>query len=483
MHERLEILADAAEKARDAWNDVYRRFKSSPLGVDHRYARLAHSSLHELNRRTLLTLELGISAGRVDENAEALLLPKVEGLLAQFNTIQRAAATISGAFDSFPDTTIADPSNNLDQVQFLRGGAQVSVQQLGPQFDQINVSAAAAFDALAVSLRYARNRGLGLLTERAEQLQGTYERFSALESKARDAEGALSKSAAEAGTQAAHASSAATAAHGQVESAEKSAKDAQGSAAEAVTKLEKVREVSAAAASLETQVGGYAAKFDAFDKSLSSMLGQHREFEETSKVAIAKNEERENEIDRLTEKADAMIQGATSAGLGYRLDQTRRLYQKRMAWARAGFIVSIGLLGVSAIPLAAQLLPGLFKGWVPVALPSAAASGYEELYSLLGKVFLLFPATWLTQFFSKSFSELFHLEREYAHKAALAQSVEGFKREAPEYGQAMTAEVFREVTFNPSRQPAPEPAAHPLYGVIAKKLEGKLPGATEPTPK
>ena len=53
------------------------------------------------------------------------------------------------------------------------------------------------------------------------------------------------------------------------------------------------------------------------------------------------------------------------------------------------------------------------------------------LYSFIGRIFLLLPATWLTAFFAKSYASFFDLEREYAHKAALAMSVDGFKRQAP----------------------------------------------------
>jgi hypothetical protein len=61
-----------------------------------------------------------------------------------------------------------------------------------------------------------------------------------------------------------------------------------------------------------------------------------------------------------------------------------------------------------------------------------------------------------------------HLEREYAHKAALAMSVDGFKRQAPKYEEEITAEVFMEIRTNPANRAGPEPAAHPLYDVLSK---------------
>ena len=113
------------------------------------------------------------------------------------------------------------------------------------------------------------------------------------------------------------------------------------------------------------------------------------------------------------------------------------------------FFLSVMLLAASAIPLMAQIFPGLFSTWQgTISISTRAASGAlasgnsDAFLSLLGKIFLMFPATWLTQFFSKAYSEFFHLEREYAHKAALARSVEGFKKQAPKYEEEITTAVF-----------------------------------------
>jgi hypothetical protein len=79
---------------------------------------------------------------------------------------------------------------------------------------------------------------------------------------------------------------------------------------------------------------------------------------------------------------------------------------------------------------------------------------------------LMFPASWMTWFFSKSYTENFHLEREYAHKAALAKSVEGFRREADQYKEIMTYGVFAELLTNPSMHNSPEPARSPVQSVL-----------------
>jgi len=167
-----------------------------------------------------------------------------------------------------------------------------------------------------------------------------------------------------------------------------------------------------------------------------------------------------------------MISGATTAGLSTSLEDTRARYEARMNSAKKGFYIAVAILIVFALPLVAQLVPGLFGSWFP--MPNS--DHVETPYAVLGKIFLLLPATWLTVFFTKSYAEYFHLEREYAHKAALAKSVDGFKRQAPKYEEEITAEVFMEIRTNPTNRDGPEPASHPLYDVLSKvvsKILGK----------
>jgi glutathione peroxidase-family protein len=140
-----------------------------------------------------------------------------------------------------------------------------------------------------------------------------------------------------------------------------------------------------------------------------------------------------------------------------------------MTAARMGFMVSIAILVLSALPLAAHLLPGLFGDF----FPKVSDTAHESWYGVLGKVLLMVPATWLTGFYTKTFADFFHLEREYAHKAALAMSVDGFKRQAPKYEEEITAEVFLEIRNNPAKGSPVEPASHPLYDVLSKVV-GKV---------
>ena len=93
--------------------------------------------------------------------------------------------------------------------------------------------------------------------------------------------------------------------------------------------------------------------------------------------------------------------------------------------------------------------------------------------STLGKLILLIPATWATAFFARNYAELFHLAREYAHKAALAKAVDGFKREATEYKSEIVTGVFMEIRDNPGSRKSPE-AATPQNPVVQGFLERVL---------
>jgi hypothetical protein len=232
------------------------------------------------------------------------------------------------------------------------------------------------------------------------------------------------------------------------------------------TLVEKIKTIGVAADTLEKMVAGQTSSIDAFQKQLDARNAEFEKFQSDNKLARDSNEARETEIDRLIKESDGMISGATTAGLAKSMEDTRERYEVRMTSARQGFYVAVMLLVLSAVPLVLHLLPGLFGAW--------SAGGTQEkdagLYAFIGRIFLLLPATWLTAFFAKSYASFFDLEREYAHKAALAMSVDGFKRQAPKYEEEITAEVFLEIRNNPGNGSVTVPASHPLYDVLAKAV-------------
>lgn len=502
MHSRVQPLITQASELADKWRLLADRWGTAGLPDDTPYSRLHGATFKEFSKRVMATLDLLAALGGVDEAGQLLFLPKVDAAGKQLRAARASVEQLLNELNAQPLATFKDPSCNLDEIQGFLNGGHVSNANAGPHLDQVSANMVALFDAVSTGLRVGKAKGLSLYHGYGEQLQALAGESNKLIAEIRTLREAAAKLQAETEASAEDASGHASASEESESAAASALTVIKGAQAEADAKLAAIRETAKAASSLEIQIEAYEASFDAFQKSLDDRVAQHAAFEQNVSDALTKNKNRESEIDRLIKKADSMIQGATTAGLGDSLEQTRLLYQRRMMWTGLFFFVSVLLLAASAIPLVAHILPGLFTTWLPsaptlqgsIAVNAGPASGAlssvptpsgngDALISLLGKIFLLFPATWLTQFFSKAYSEFFHLEREYAHKAALARSVEGFKKQAPKYEEEITTAVFFEVQSNPSKQKAPDAAEHPILGPLMKKFIDALPfgKATEAT--
>lgn len=238
----------------------------------------------------------------------------------------------------------------------------------------------------------------------------------------------------------------------------------------ATVSSEKAAEIIAASAKLKASVESFQLDFDGFDRALLGRLDGFEKFKELQAQSQNEMSRRQTEIAEIVEQAGFMISVATTAGLASGLEDTRKRYERRMFFSSIAFVLSIILLVLSALPLVFQLLPGLFEGW---GAPDDSGSGFS-ITQTLGKLIIIAPATWLTAFFSKAYADSLHMEREYAHKAALAMSVDGFKRQAPNYQEEITAEVFREVLSHPSKGEKVEHVSHPLYDALSKTVDAIL---------
>lgn len=495
MHERIQVLVDAARDVNERWSEVVAIWDSAGLSQEVKYPRLHGASFPEFNRRVVATLELTYSLGRVDDAGQLLFLPKVDLVSKHLIAGKASVDALLTEFRAHPNATFRESGENLETVQGFFEGTHVTTVNAGQHLDSLSVSMTALLDVLPSGVRYGKAKGVGIFLGYAEKLQELLASSESLRDQIKslkEAAAQLKDSAQSAADSSQDNQSKAKDALTRVTEAQTAITAAQG---ESEAKLNFIKDTAKDAATLEAQVTAYAATFDAFQKSLDAKIEAQTNFEQNMSAALLKNKDRESEIDRLMTKADAMIKGATTAGLGASLEETRSIYESRMWVSAFFFAVSVFLLAASAIPLVAHILPGLFAGWLPangslagsIALTKGVASaavtnavqaspnGWDALISLLGKVFLMFPATWLTQFFSKSYSEFFHLEREYAHKAALARSVEGFKKQAPDFEQEITTAVFFEVQSNPSKREAPDAAEHPILGPLMKKFVEALP--------
>lgn len=242
----------------------------------------------------------------------------------------------------------------------------------------------------------------------------------------------------------------------------------------------RIQQITNTAESLSQAVTQYQAKFDDFKAAMDERLEDLSNFEKRSRDAYKRNQDYEERTKELIAQSEDMLKGSTTVGLAKSMEDARVRYEKRMNSTRVGFYLSVVFLLISAWPLAIHLIPGLvellqwFSGQDGKPMPTLNAAADGSPYAVLGKIMLLLPATWLTAFFTKTYAHLFQLEREYAHKAALAGSVHGFKLQAKKYEEEITAEVFMEIRMNPAHGPTVDAASHPLYDVLAKVVNKGL---------
>lgn len=259
-------------------------------------------------------------------------------------------------------------------------------------------------------------------------------------------------------------------------------------AAEGSQRIETVRTVAQQAETLQATVSAYEQTFLQFQAELE---GRNKLF---SKLSAELNDlsndlkAKQTEIARLIVGAEGMLKGATNAGLAGTFSARQRATGWEAFGARWSFYLSIVVLLIVSIPLAAYVLPReLLLALVPKGLPLNPAdvlgkpagdhSPGEIIGQVLARALLLIPGIWLVRFSASRHERLFKLREHYAYKYSIASSVEGFKKQAPEYEQEIAATSFYELTFNPatSMEGKSPDARHPnpLLEALMRRIEGK----------
>ena len=464
----IEALFAELEQARNALHELHALLSNGQYDLNAPRACLEGQSVSRFYRRASVVFEglFGLRPSDEDSAQALFVIAKETELRASTKTFfDHARSSLSTLQANWREgMTFRDQNGNFMLQLTLPDGGVVTNADLSGNLRQMEVGVSQLVAHLAQLLPLCKAEAVGDLSTRATALGDLIRQMDALRDQARqlaEAAGVSANSTAEHDRAAQAAQAQAEASMSKVQVLQQQANTDVGN----VTALvEKIKIVGASADTLEKQVAGYAASFEAFQKQLDGRNQEFAQFQADTQSAQVANGKRSDEIDRLTKLADSMIAGATTAGLAKSMEDARKRYEDRMNNARMGFYVAVVVLVASALPLPAHLLPGLAGSWIPGF--DAKADGSP--YALLGKIVLLLPATWLTAFFTKSYADFFHLEREYAHKAALAMSVDGFKRQAEKYQDEITAEVFMEIRNNPAKGSPATPASHPLYDVLAK---------------
>lgn len=468
----MNALYNELEASRTAWGSLNDLLVHGDYDFSRERPVLDQQSMDVFRRRVDMVFEVLFSLRPQDTKETAYLVigAKLVELRAQQKNFQvHTEATLSQLRAQWRDgATIQDGNENF-LWQLMESTTNYANVDVTPNFQQMHPSLNYLVGAVGAFLPLCKANAVADLSDRVAAFGGANREAELLRRQTQEQAVAVAASA----LQAAENEKAVRENVVQAQTVVATLREIQGKAtadaSNVVTLVEQIKTIGANSDKLEALIGAYASKFEAFQKELDDRNTEFTQFQADSKAANEVNVERETEIDRLTKLADSMISGSTTAGLAKSLEDTRQRYEERMNTARTGFRWSIAFLVLSAVPLAAHLLPGLLGDF----FPKVSDTAHESWYGVLGKVLLMVPATWLTGFYTKTFADFFHLEREYAHKAALAMSVDGFKRQAPKYEEEITAEVFLEIRNNPAKGNPVEPASHPLYDVLSKVV-GKV---------
>jgi hypothetical protein len=463
----VESFYNELEQARNGWVVIYDILVNAKYDISSPRLALNNESMEWLHRKAILVFELFFSI-KPDEKQSATWTAITSRLIELRNSVQQLKTSTDSVLTQFKQysqngITILDTNNNFNFQFNLEDASQGSwnaVTNLSTIDSMLSQLLAQIEQLLPISNAVAVND----LTKRAEALGELVRDAQQQRDQAQNLANSAAQSALNAGEREKAIKNALTQAEEGLAKLQALNQQANSHLGSVTTLVEQIKTIGSASETLEQVVNGFQSKFDAFQKQLDDRSQQFSDFEKNTAIVFEKNSEREKEIERLMNVADAMISGATTAGLAKSMEDTRARYQNRMGGAQRGFYFAVFLLIVSAIPLAIHLFPELFKYWVP----PLDGKLEEGPYSIIGKIFILLPATWLTAFFTKAYADFFHLEREYAHKAALAMSVDGFKRQAEKYEEEIVAEVFMEIRNNPAKGRPVEAASHPLYDVLAK---------------
>ncbi|MEX2488000.1 MAG: hypothetical protein WD356_00575 [Pseudomonadales bacterium] len=238
-----------------------------------------------------------------------------------------------------------------------------------------------------------------------------------------------------------------------------------------------IRGTTEQAEQLKTQVDNYSAGFENFQKRLDQREKTIREGSAKQDQLLEAITDIEKKITELNKQAEAMLSGATVAGLAGSFGKLRDDLSGELKWARGVFYFAIFILFLSVVPLAAYVIPGLGE---VLSLSSGeahpqSASATELIGQIVARALLLLPAAWFAKFAAARHAALFRLKEHYAYKYSVASAVEGFKKQAEPYKDEIAATTFYELTFNPAermdaKSPAEDRHPNPAMEWLMKKV-------------
>lgn len=177
-------------------------------------------------------------------------------------------------------------------------------------------------------------------------------------------------------------------------------------------------------------------KIEKLDLIYSQVVGLEVEGEEAQEGLKTQLDNRNTQLEtmvdnftdnfnRLSEKVESLLPGATSAGLATAYHDLKNVAEKRARRYTVAFFGLVAILTLTAAATVTQSANFWPPSWVAVTFSDAT----EYFTKLLFKLPVIIPVLWAALTVSKRRSEMHRLAEEYAHKEALAKSYEGFKKQ------------------------------------------------------
>ena len=246
---------------------------------------------------------------------------------------------------------------------------------------------------------------------------------------------------------------------------------------ESTQKVTAIRTTNEQAEQLQAAVQNYQATFDAFQKELEKRETALKTGNEQQEKLIEELSRIKEDTRELTKQAEGMLTGSTVAGLAGSFRDLRDKLDKELQGARRIFYVAVFLLFLSVVPLVLYILPGFES----ISEKKETVSTIEIFGQIIVRVLLLLPAGWFAKFAAARHAALFRLKENYAYKYSVASSVDGFKKQAEPFKDAIAAATFFELTFNPAdrmegkghEERHPNPAMEWLMKKLGTTYDGK----------
>ena len=207
-----------------------------------------------------------------------------------------------------------------------------------------------------------------------------------------------------------------------------------------------------------------------FSNELDSVNGKLSDFIQRAEEDEKKRSDFILQVQDLVARAEGMVSGATVAGLAKAFADERETLETSMKNAMKWFNIGIISLFLVTILLAAYVFE------LPLTIGGIALSGTGTtdklgdeitIAGVISRTIILMAPFWLTLFSARRYRNLFDLRQQYSHKYNLAFSIDGFRKQAPNYGEELAAWVFHEISQPPTNSNSKKLGDNPIPSLEA----------------